>query len=221
MKNNKQNWENTSNNAFYEEVKANGLGQLAKKAGLSSGCDIKLLTPYWENAKKILDVGSAYGRVIGALLTMGFKGEITGIERSAAMHKHAQDKFPNVNIIHGDIQSQLPLSNRFDVIFFMWSGLADFPQHQQQTIVNMLANMLSKNGRLIIDTMPMKVQPLDTEAFARQSFRTKAEKSVVQTYEPTDIEIKKYATSSNLKLIELLHCKTDTDRTRWLYVLGQ
>jgi|GEM_PF-730814 phospholipid N-methyltransferase len=214
-------WSNYENDAFYEEIQPEGLQKLSLKAGLSTGCDIKMLTPYWSTANSILDLGAGCGRAIDALLKNGFKGEITAVERNTSFFQHLKEKYKNeVSLLQTDIHDCNQIDSRFDVILMLWSGLADFSPEEQPVIFRKVSTLLNKGGKIIIDTMPVDVKPLQTEQFAQQSFLTRAKHSVVNTYEPTSEEIKQYANDNKLYSIELLHCITDSNRTRWLYVIG-
>ena len=213
-------WCNSDNDRFYSEIKAEGLKKLAAKAGLSKGCDVQKLQPHWINAKTILDVGSGYGRVVNSLLDLGFKGHITATERNPEqLAQLSTIESANLTIVPIDISNINKLNRKFDIILYLWSGLADFPKNRQSTIIRMLAELLNKDGKIIIDTMPMNTLPLDTEEFDQQSFLTRSNNHVVHTYEPSYAEIQKYAMSNGLNHLELMHCKTDTNRERWLYVL--
>lgn len=219
--NKKPQWSNYENNAFYQEIKPEGLQKLAMKAGLLTGCDIKLLKPYWQQAEKILDVGSGFGRVVDALLACQFNGEITAIERNELLYQHIKKQHQNkVKLFNKDIHELHYITEQFDVIFFLWSALADFSPDEQPVILSELAKLLTQGGKLIVDTIPHDVKPLDTEEFAQRSFLTRASNEVVHTYEPTYDEMMRYATESGLNNCELLHCTTDTSRIRWLYVLS-
>lgn len=220
----KSTWSNKKNNDFYNEIKADGLKKLASKAGLLHGCDVRLLKSRWIGSANILDVGSGFGRVIDALIADGFTGKITAVERSVEQYKALVEKFSHnedILIINNDIYSLGSSPTRFDTIFMMWSGLADFTRDEQPQVIQLLAKLLNPNGSLIIDTMPVDVKPLDTEEFDRQSFLTKAERSVVHTYESNYSEICQYAFASGLSDVSLIKCPTDTKRERWLYIISQ
>lgn len=222
MKNNSPTeWKNEDNNLFYEEVSFDGLQKLAIKAGILEGCDVLSVKKYWEESQYILDACSGFGRVPKALNKNGFSGEILAVERCSEQFLELNKSCSEyTTTVHGDIYFLKNVKAKFDAIFLMWSGLADFPPYQQSEIIGLLSEVLSDNGKIIIDTMPMNVQPLDTEEFTQRSFLTRAENSVVRTYEPTDEEIQKYAEACHLSVIDVVHCKTDTDRLRWLYVLA-
>ncbi|MCW5589692.1 MAG: class I SAM-dependent methyltransferase [Legionellales bacterium] len=214
-------WTNYDNDPFYQSLSGEGLRTFAKKAGLVNGCDIKLLKPYWENAQSILDVTSGYGRVIHALRSQNYLGTIIGIERNQAQYESAKQYVgQDALLIHGDIHDLTVIQQKFDVILLLWSGLAEFHPSEQPLIIRNLAKKLNPNGYLIIDTIPMNVKPLGTEEFAYRSFLTRVNDSVVHTYEATYDEIELYANQANLNQIKLITVETETQRTRWLYVLS-
>ncbi len=74
------------------------------------------------NAKnlKVLDVGSADGRVVAVHLAHGVQaGNVTGVELSDKQVQIAKSKYPDANFIHGDISStQLP-KGEFDLVSIM------------------------------------------------------------------------------------------------------
>ncbi len=213
-------WHNQDNINFYEGVTVEGLKQLAVKAGLTNACDVTALKSYWENADSVLDVGAAYGRVVKGLLSNGYKGKITAIERSHTFCHYLSEKFQdNITLLNIDSADYYTTQSHFDTILFLWSGLADYSVAEQPVIVKKLSQLLNRNGYLIIDTMPMNIKPLHTTQFASQSFSTQIKNETVYTYEAKTAEIRQYAQKCKLSFVELIHCKTDNGRMRWLYVL--
>lgn len=213
-------WNNKDNNAFYTEHGVQGLQYLAVRGGLINGCDVHLLKPYWQDAKNILDVNSGFGRVLKTLLTLGCKAKITGIERCTPLFQHAQKYYGHaVTLLKDDLMANRQIKGDFDALFFLWSGLADFSPLEQSSVIQYLVSLMTENGYLFIDTMPKKVKPLGTKTLSHQSFQTQSTTCVVNTYEPSMAEIEKYANASGLKIIANPLCRTDTGRTRQLYVL--
>jgi len=215
-------WGNTDNTAFYEAISVDTLQQFAEKAGLSTGCDLDLLKPYWSKAQSILEVGAGYGRVIDYLMKHHFTGQITAIERCNVFFNHLQKQFfeyPNVELVHGDIM-QVDLPQKFDLILVLWSGIADFSHQEQSAFVLKLANFLKTGGDFIIDTMPQKVLPLMcTEQRGDQTFLTMVNNKIVCTYEPSAQEILHYAQLADLNYQNLINLTTTTRRERWLHAL--
>lgn len=216
-------WNNEDNNAFYETLKADGLQKLAEKGGLASGCDVRALTPYWSNAQSILEVGAGYGRVIDYLLKHQFQGEITAIERCDALFKHLEKQFnpyENVKLLQTDIHYLSDMNNRFDLILCMWSGIADFPREEQPLIVEELARLLQRKGKLIIDTMPASIIPLGSKRCGHQSYSIEINGSTVCIHLPNIQEMKCYAKKAGFSDISYISYKTDADRERWLFILS-
>jgi SAM-dependent methyltransferase len=217
-------WKNHDNDKFYGDIGADGLIKLSHKAGLFTGCDIKKLFPLWKNKSSILDIGSGFGRVIGALIDNNFKGHITGIERNQSLFKYTFNLYndmPNITLFNQNSFSYINdnTCKKFDIVFLLWSGLADYSPKEQNLMMKTFSGILENNGYIIIDTMPMGVQPLDTERFEQRSFLTRSENnSIVRTYEPSYDEMCEYAKKSELKLFKIEKLLTDTQRARWLYV---
>ncbi len=213
-------WCNLDNNAFYEEVRPKGLQALAEKAGLLEGCDIEHSQLYWRDAKSILDAASGFGRVVDALRKYQYSGSITAVERNHAQYQYLKQQYgQQATVLQGDI-TQLPQAmQKFDVIFLLWSGLADFSKQEQPKIVEALSNRLSENGKLIIDTLPPTVTPLDTVQLTPQSFLIKAKHASVRAYKPNYREVKQYVERCHLQIADLLVYQTTTQRYRWLYII--
>ncbi len=215
-------WNNRENDAFYEDIKVEGLKKLAQKAGLATACDVKLLSPYWQNANSILDAGAGYGRALAFLLESGFQGPITALERNNTFFQYLKTRYhTQVTLIHDDLKNCDRIKKQFDVVLLLWSALAEFAPKDQKKIVFQLAKLLNKNGKLIIDTLPTNInKPLDTEEFGEQFFLTRTKESIVRTYEARQDEIEYYAKHSGLSNVEVKECLTDTNRIRWLYILS-
>jgi len=216
-------WGNFDNQDFYQELQAQGLENYANMAGLASGCDLAFLQEYWKNANCILDVGCGYGRAIDYLLKSNvFKGEIIGIERCEAFLEFLTKKYltqHKVKILKIDVHDPLPFDQKFDVILWLWSGIADFAATEQLSIVCNLAKNLEKSGTFIIDTLPEKVTPVLAQEKSSQYFTTSLDNSTVHTYEPTKRQVFDYAKKAGFKNISRKICKTDIGRERALYIL--
>lgn len=214
-------WSNHDNQTFYAHVTAKDLIALANKVGLDSGCDVELLKPYWEHAHSILDVGSGYGRVIKALLKNGFEGEITAIERSPSLVKHLKKYYGNqIELLQMDIQNCFSIHEQFDVIFFLWSGLADFAQSEQSQIIWQLAQLLAPGGRLIVDTMPDNITPIQTVPFDKKSYQISMNNYSANFYIPSAREIENYSITAGLNNFSAINFKTDIGRDRSAFVLS-
>ncbi len=220
-------FKNNNNNIFYEKIGAHGLENIAKSGGLATGIDVLHCKKYWQNAKYILDVGSGYGRVIDCLLRNGYSESIVSIERCESLHRALHDKYltnKKIRILKIDLHNILLSlsdlnSKKFDVILWMWSGIADFPPSEQSEVVCQLAKILKPNGKLIIDTMPEKVTPMMSTKMTSQRFAITLDNVTIQTYEPNESEIMTYATMAGLSKIVKTKCVTEIGRERCLYIL--
>lgn len=214
---------NARNRAFYEKLTAHGLRELAIKGGLASGCDMLALKPYWSTAQSILDVGAGYGRAIEFLIKHQFQGKITAIERChdlfSSLHKQFSHNH-NINLLNTDIINLPETNERFEVILMLWSAIADFSPIEQLQVIKKLSNLLKKEGKLIVDTMPEKIIPLLAKKHGSQTFVTIIENTMVETYEPNAQEIRRYAKKAGFSDVSRITCTTDINRERWLYILN-
>jgi SAM-dependent methyltransferase len=216
-------WSNSDNNAFYEAVKAEGLQKLAEKGGLATGCDMRILTPYWSKAKSILEVGAGYGRVIEYLLKHQFQGKITAIERCATLFSFLENQYKsndNVRLLHKDIRYLEGFKEKFDLILFLWTGIGDFSLKEQLLIIKKLANFLQKGGILIIDTLPENTIPLESRKCGFHVYLFEVNNTAVYINVSTILEIKEYARKAGFSTIEHKLYRTESGRKRAIYLLG-
>lgn len=217
-------WDNSDNNAIYETIKAQGLYKLAKKGGLSTGCDMEYLTPYWSVAKSVLEVGAGYGRVIDYLLKHPFQGAITAVERCNALFEHLEKQYTtykNIQLLHADIRYLRNVNERFDLILMLWSGIADFSPKEQRLIFAKLAKLLNEKGKLIIDTLPASTIPLDMrQSGAKKVYKQEINGVTVYTYSMSLKEIDNYAQLAGFTSIEHKTYYTLTGRERLLHILS-
>lgn len=218
-------WTNYDNDLFYQELKPDGLYEFAVNAGLASGCDVKFLKPFWTEASSILEVGAGYGRVIQTLLDEGFNGKITAIERNEAQYNFLKAEYENkVKLLKKDVHNIADLNEQFDLILFLWSGLTNFSQLEQSSIIKNLSNLLSNGGKLIIDLalldkLPAEVKILDPENFDLHSFFVSKNNATVYIYMPTAEEVVQYSKKASLIEKQKLIYMTDTGMQRMFYVL--
>lgn len=215
-------WTNYDNDAFYTAVDVEGLKEFAKKGGLDDGCDVLAIKSYWESAKSILDVGSGYGRVIEALLKNNFSGKITAIERNAKFFNYLKQQYSDRVTLHNlDIHDCSSITERFDVILFLWSSLADFPFAEQSLIVQQLASLLAPQGLLIFDSIPFGTVPIEGSFLNKQLSVIKRNANKVYIFAPILQEIQQYANSAKLNLFNTVKIITSTNRVRNIHILGE
>ena len=215
-------WDNNTNAQFYNLITPVELQKFAKKGGLNSGCDLHCLEPYWTKASSILEVGAGYGRVIDCLTRRGYSGRITAIERSQTLLQALQKKYhdnPNVALLELDTHNCDQIAEKFDLILFLWSGLADFSAEEQPKIVKGLSRLLTKGGKLIIDNFLLDRTPLNAVQLKKQTYAFMLNNLTKYIYEPSVDEINEYAENAGLSYRKILNCTSDAIRNRQLHVL--
>lgn len=218
------NWNNYDNKAFYKKIKEGGLREYALKAGLSTGCDVKILTPYWSKVNSILEVGAGYGRVIEYLLNQKYSGKITAIERCETMIDFLKINYSkeNVTILHNDIHDidTINFKEKFDLILWLWSGIFDFTSLEQEKIILSFSRLLNENGKLIIDTLPENALIVGTkEKEKTREYKVELANSIVYMHWPSQKEINEYAYLAKFNKITLINYFTDNNRERVLQIL--
>ena len=215
-------WHNEDNNLFYETVKVNGLKSLAEIAGLSACCDLDLLQPYWSKAESILDIGAGYGRAVDYLLTHGFQGQITAVERCNVMFEYLEKNFgqdKNVNLLHCDIRCFTNTHKNFDLVLLLWSGIADFTKTEQIAVFSKARSLLEKGGTLILDIIPHDIQPMSSEYIGDGTYVIPFNGVNGYVYLPEPKAIEASAKTSGFLSIDLIHYATDTKRKRCVYII--
>lgn len=219
----KINWSNNDNEAFYQSISVEGLKEFAEKGGIASGSDLECLKSYWFTAQSILEVGAGYGRVIDYLIKHNFSGKITAIERCNASFEYLQQQFShnsNVTLVQDDILNCDKVKMKFDLILFLWSGIADFSQQEQSLIIKKLAKLLNQGGHLVIDTMPPDVKSLSSTEVDKQLLYIKSDQSSAYGYIPTVDQIKDYGNEAKLLNSKVISFQTDIQRERLLIILS-
>ena len=106
--------------------------QLKKNAGIKSGQDV-------------LDVACGTGVLFPDYLKRGVES-ITGIDISPEMAKIAQSKFPEVNVICGDVE-ETKFDRKFDSIM-VYNAFPHFPEPAR--LIEVLAGLVKPGGRLSV-----------------------------------------------------------------------
>ena len=127
----KKSWCNTDNQRFYSLLSSGELEKIADDLGLNNAIDIGLLRPYWQEASSLLDIGAGYGRVIEGLRLNNFAGEITALEVSASMADHIRKHCVGIDVVCQDFMVYQN-SRLYDVITWLWCGVADFNVLEQK-----------------------------------------------------------------------------------------
>lgn len=213
-------WGNSDSSLYYQNIPIDILKEFAVLGGFDTGCDVDLIYPLINKAENVLDVMSGYGRVINRLLKKGFSGNIFAIERNSKFYNYllAQYKhIPSVIPIHIDIMKYNP-KTQFNIILLMWSAISEFPQEQQQILINRLSHWLNPQGLIILDTLPVNIVPHNIYKQG-QHFVAFSEYGTIHGYIPRKEEIVAYAKYANLTLRRQLNYTTRTGLSRNIYIL--
>lgn len=215
-------WLNHDNKDFYEELTVEGITTLAQKSGLANGCDVKLLQTYYSNAQSILEVGAGHGRVIQHLIKNNCKGKITAIERCNTFFAHLNSLYADkVTLIQIDLHDVSDINERFDVILWLWSGIADFSPLEQLMVLGQLKSLLTKGGSLIFDTLPATTLPLGMKQKETKTvYCQEISGTIIYTYSLLPEEIDQFAKLLSFSNVEHLPYITDTGRERLLHILS-
>ncbi len=214
-------WTNYDNISFYETITLEAFQRLALIAGLANCCDLTLIQSYISKTTSILEVGAGYGRVINHLIEQNFSGKISAIERSNKFYKILSSKYHNkAKILQMDIHDLDPLKQKFGLVLWMWSGMADFAKSEQPLILSKLMSLVKKDGFLIFDTLAHSSVPLNAIYNKGQEFTITSNGDIAnQTYSASLKEIETYATKIGYKKVQHIEYKTDTGRTRFLHII--
>lgn len=119
----------------------------------------------------ILDVGSGAGEpIIPYLLEQGFT--LTGLDASKQLIKIAEEKFPSVEYIHGDMRI-VSVPQKYDAIV-AWDCLPNLPKEDQKYMLPRFASWLAHGGKILFTTgdedTEIENQELLGEQFSYYSF---------------------------------------------------
>lgn len=213
-------WSNTDNTQLYENLPLEEFYKIAFSGGLDTGKDIQMLMKYINSAGSILELGAGYGRILNHLITRGYKGKLTAIERSEKLVQWLQSQYQHcATIQHGSIM-ELNSKEKYDLILWMWAGLAEFSKPEQMAVFEILAPCLTLHGKIIFDMIPHdKTAPNAIEVQPQEQI-IKTNYGTDHCYVPSEEEIHFYAEHAHLKIAEKIPYQTLPNRTRWLYVLS-
>ena len=110
---------------------------------------------------------------------------------------------------------------KFDLILWLWSGMADFSPSEQKTSVKKLASYLSTNGKIIIDVLPNTITPLKTTKHSNQKINIlNVDGSDIHIYSISVEEIEDYSKFVGLGDICHIGYLSSIKRQRIIYILS-
>ncbi|HVV68174.1 MAG TPA: class I SAM-dependent methyltransferase [Gammaproteobacteria bacterium] len=213
-------WDNKDLIEYYENVPVSVLRDFAIKGGFENGCDIDLIYPYIANTRSIIDVGSAYGRVLNQLILKKYSGKISSIERSKNLYKHLLNKYSKkVNIYNADIRCFHP-NAQYEAVLFLWSGIGDFAKSEQLPLLEHMRSWLKPEGIMILDTILNTIVPGNASVNDDNSFILNSAYGTAYGYKPSEKEIDEYGKQLKFKYIKHIPYQTPTQRQRILHIFS-
>lgn len=214
-------WKNEDVSDYYENMPIEVLQDYAFRGGLADGRDVELAYPYIVNTNSVIDLGSAYGRVINHLIKKKYRGEIYAIERSKKFYEYLRKIYPErVRIICVDIKKFSPLE-KVDAILWMWSGIGDFSKNEQLSILHHINSWLKPDGIIILETLMHTLEPKNATSNKGKSFIICSDHGTFYGYKPSVDEIQLYGEQLGFKYIKHIDYETATKRHRILHIFSK
>jgi phospholipid N-methyltransferase len=218
MKNNA--WSNSDNFKFYQNMPLEDFYQGAIEGGLDNCCDIEAIIKYINQASSILEVGAGYGRVLDYLInTKKTNAKLYAIERVPKLYDLLKEKFQGkIKVFCDDILRLDILTEKMDLIIIMWASICEFSQKEQLPLLTKLISYLNKNGRLILDTIPISCKTISASKIDNNNRIIEKNYGNDYVYIPSDEALSLYAKKLQINLAEKIIYETRTQKKRCLYV---
>ena len=211
-------WSNINNQELYNKMPIENFRSIAKQCGLADGCDINMISQFINAADSILEIGAGYGRALQQILNNGYKGKLYAIERVPLLYNHLISTFQNnIKVFNMDLL-KLKLTQQFDLILWLWTGLYEFSKSEQPTAMSILKSLLNKNGHIVIDLIPPERKANNAIELSKQIHMIETEYGKNYGYFPTPAEINEYANNLDLQIAQKIPYETRTKRKRHLYI---
>ena len=216
---------NDRNVSFYNAI---DMRAFARSAGLDACPDLETMESALvpdRRQSKVLEVGAGYGRVARRLLDTGYT-QVFALERSTAATGIEEELSTPIadgrlTVLKQDVR-RFETHERFDLILWMFSGIADFSPWEQVAVLAKLASHLAPGGSLVLD-LPPDVKSNATRVEGKtQVIEIEGLPSYHGTV-PTGIEIQRWASGlgfSSVQRVGYQPLADQPERDRSLFVLG-
>lgn len=145
---------NVNKNAgYYGKMEPQELKPYAKATGLENNPDIQAIHSYVSKAKKLVEIGPGYGRVIDDILQRTPQTPILGLESQPSWAAYLQDKYRSesrVEIRCTEVGSGLR-ETLGDLVLAPWSVLMDTTAQGVSAIATDVAHMLAGGGNFLVE----------------------------------------------------------------------
>ncbi|WP_192577488.1 class I SAM-dependent methyltransferase [Francisella sp. LA112445] len=141
-------------NSLYVELTKEKLRKLAADVGLDICPDIKCIEKQISESKKVLDIGSGYGRSIRYLLDLDKSLSIAGVELNARHYDELIKQFSkdNVRLIKGSILD-IYINDKFDSILMLWCFIYEFSDVEIYDLLTKLKNLMNSDSHIYVDVL--------------------------------------------------------------------
>ncbi|ANQ47560.1 class I SAM-dependent methyltransferase [Flammeovirga sp. MY04] len=208
------------NVAFYQNMPIQVFKKFADQIGLANGEDLDQVYNTIKEGKEIMEFGSGYGRIVKGLKDKGYNGKLYAVEIvDALIDKLSLQKTDNIEIIHSDLTELEWKNDSLDYILWMWSGILELTEDEQQAVIKKAYKWLKKGGALIIEC-PMN------KAISKVGMLSNDKKIVVEEewgvlnatlVEAEDVAL--YSSKAGFESHSLQTYTTTTNLTRAIYTL--
>ncbi len=213
-------WNNDDISDYYGNIPIEEFRELAITGGFEDGADIELIYQHIAKLDSILDIGSAYGRVIKKLIAKKYGGKIYSIERSKNFYNYLIHHYSTrASIFHGSLQN-VEFNKKVSAILWMWSGINDFPKEEQLAILQRLSSWLQPGGTIILETLLHTVEPINASFNDENSFTIFSKYGTIYSHKTSAAEVDDYSKKLGFPYTKHIHYKTATQRQRVIHILS-
>lgn len=167
----------------------------AKRSGISHGEDVSQIKDLILQSSSILEIGAGYGRVLKYIFGLGYSGILDAVENDIDYYQFCVDHYNNkASIYHADIMSWCP-DKKYDLVLWMWTGIAEFKPEEQEKLFRKLANMITPSGYIIIEKKDLGSDDSDRVVFEGNRCKFLYDLPGGNLYVPSNDELLKYASN--------------------------
>ena len=211
---------NDSNKIFYNTVPLDVFQSLTRQGGFDGCIDLHLIETHLPVSASIIEVGAGYGRCVDFLLNKKHEGKILAIEQSPQLSKVLLEKYknqPTVEVINDDIKT-LTVSDKVDVVLWLFSGMLDFAKEEQPVVLKRLRSFLKNDGKLFLD-IPQLAELTVAKYTGKQDIVMETPYGNITTFLPAFVDIEGYASQAGFSKVSVIHYNTTTEKKRSIFML--
>ncbi len=211
---------NDSNKIFYNTVPLDVFQSLTQQGGFDQCIDLQLIEKHLPVTSTIMEVGAGYGRCVDFLLSKKHEAKILAIEQSPQLSKVLLEKYknqPKVEVINDDIKT-LVVSDKVDVVLWLFSGMLDFAKEEQPVVLKRLRSFLKNDGKLFLD-IPQLAELTVAKYTGKQDIVMETPYGNITTFLPAFADIEAYASQAGFSRVSVIDYDTATKKKRSIFML--